>query len=168
MDELRPEYVEAVNSARLNFWLYAAAAISLLFFIPAAATKKFGCLAFPASYFLTWLLLNVAIQHYWAAKKTNAITDAEWADVTADTARLFAGLTTIPYAFVYVSIVGALIYSVAGIARLFFKPKQDDRDRPLNKPKRAKPDLYDPFGKLAYQRRPWRKCRGKIDGLQLK
>ena len=127
MDEIRPEYVEALNAARWNYWWYVAAAIPALLLVPAALTRKLGCLAFPAAYFLSWLALNFAVQHYWAAKEANAVTDAEWADVTADTAQLYAGVTTIPYAFVYVSIVGALIYTTVGVVRSMFKPKSNNR-----------------------------------------
>ena len=105
-------------------WLwYATLTVPLVVLIPAAAKRKFGCLAFPAAYFLTWLVFNIHIQYYWAAKKANAATDAEWADVTSDTARVFAGATTVPYVLVYVSVVGAVIYGIAAICRSFSRTK---------------------------------------------
>ena len=123
MEEFRPEYVEALDAARWGWLWYATLAVPFLLLIPAAVKRKFGCLAFPAAYVLTWLVFNIHVQNYWAAKKANAVTDAEWADVTGDTARVFAGATTIPYVVVYVSIVGAAIYAIAAIFRLFSKPK---------------------------------------------
>ena len=113
MDEFRPEYVEALNAARWNYWWYITLAIPFLLLVPAAAKRKFGCLVIPPTYFLTWLAFNLCIQHYWAAKKINAVTEAEWEDVTADTGRLFAGISTIPYVFVYVSVVAFSIYSLS-------------------------------------------------------
>ena len=123
MEELRPEYVEALNAAKWGWLWCATLAVPFLLLIPAAAKRKFGCLAFPTAYFLTWLVFNIHIQNYWAAKKANAVTDAEWADVTADTGRVFAGVTTIPYVLVYVSVVGAVIYGIVAMCRLFSKLK---------------------------------------------
>ena len=121
MEEFRPEYVDALNAAKWGWLWYATLVVPLVVLIPAAVKRKFGCLAFPAAYFLTWLVFNIHVQNYWAAKEANAVADAEWADVTADTARVFAGATTIPYVVVYVSAIGAVIYAIAAICRLFSK-----------------------------------------------
>ena len=92
-------------------------------------------------------------RHYWAAKKINAVTEAEWADVTADTGRLFAGITTIPYVFVYVSVITVLTYSIAGVLRYCFGKSNDSTPKngkpndtkPKNsRPKKAKPKRPEP------------------------
>ena len=143
VDEFRPEYVEALDAARWNYWWYLSLAIPFLLLVPAAVKRKFGCLAISATYFLTWLTLNLCIQHYWAAKKINAVTEAEWADVTADTGRVFAGISTIPYVFVDISVIAVLIYSIAGVLRYCFGKSNDTR--PNNgKPKKAKPKRREP------------------------
>ena len=153
MDEFRPEYVEALDAARWNCWWYLTLAIPFLLLVPAAVKRKFGCLAIPATYFFTWLAFNLCIQHYWAAKKINAVTEAEWADVTADTGRLFAGITTIPYVFVYVSVITVLTYSIAGVLRYCFGKSNDSTPKngkpndtkPKNsRPKKAKPKRPEP------------------------
>ena len=123
MEEFRPEYVEALNAAQWGWLWYATLAVPFLVFVPAAATRKLGCFAFPTAYFLAWLVFNIHVQNYWAAKEANAVTDAEWADVTADTAQVFAGVATVPYVVVYVSVVGAVVYGIAAIGRLFVKTK---------------------------------------------
>jgi hypothetical protein len=117
MDEFRPEYSQAIDAARWNFWWYIAAAIPLLLFIPAAAKRQLGCLAFPLAYTLSWIAMCAAVEYYWAAKKSNAVTEAEWNDVIADTARVFAPATVIPFVVVYVSVVGAVVYGLFAIVR---------------------------------------------------
>ncbi|MCA9198558.1 MAG: hypothetical protein KDA87_13515 [Planctomycetales bacterium] len=123
MDKFRPEYVEALNAARWNYWWYIAVAIPFLLFVPAAVKRKYGCFVFPTAYFSSWLTLNLSVQHYWSAKAANAVTTEEMMDVTADTARALAPLTTVPIVFVYVSVAGALVYAVVGFMRFCLKPK---------------------------------------------
>lgn len=120
MEEFRPEYVEALNAARWGWLWYVTLAVPFLLLTPSIVKRKYGSMPFPAAYFLTWLAFNLHIQNYWAVKKANVGASDEWADVTA---RLFASVTTIPYVFVYVSLVGAVLYGVTRIMQLCFKSK---------------------------------------------
>lgn len=123
MDEFRPEYVNALDAARWNFWWYVAGAIPLLLLIPAAVKRRFGCLAFPLSYALSWVAFFCAVQYYWSVKMALAQTDAELSDATADTARLFGPfLVGVPLVLIYVSLVGVIVYGVAALVRQFRTP----------------------------------------------
>ena len=118
MDEFRPEYVQALDAARWNFWWYVAAVIPILLLVPAAAKRRLGCLAFPLAYFLSWVAFCCAVEYYWTTKEQHAATGAEWADVTADTGRLFGPvLVGVPLVVIYVSLVAGLIYATAAIVR---------------------------------------------------
>ena len=120
MDEFRPEYVQALEAARWNFWWYVAGAVPLLLLIPAAAKRRFGCIAFPLSFASCWIAFFCAVQYYWDVKMELAETDAEISDATADTARLFGPfLVGVPLVLVYVALVGAIVYGLAATVRLF-------------------------------------------------
>ena len=119
MDNFRPEYVQALSVARWNFWLYVAAAAPVLLLIPAAVKRRFGCVAFPLSYALSWLAFFLAVEYYWSVKLAVAQTDAEMVDASGDTARLFGPfLVGVPLVLVYVSVVSVGVYGVAAFIRL--------------------------------------------------
>jgi len=118
VDEFRPEYVQALDAARWNFWWYVAGAIPLLLLIAAAAKRKFAWIAFPLSYLLSWIAFFFAVEYYWGVKMAVAQTDAEMLDATADTARLFGPFFVgVPLVLIYVSLVGVVVYGTAALVR---------------------------------------------------
>ena len=123
MNQFRPEYAEAVSWAVLNHWFFASLLIPPLLLW---TTTWFRCHwviitgALVASLLLCWLTFGLGVHYIWDVKELHAQTEAEWADVTADTAKLFApAFIGIPYAFVYNAVNLAIGLGVGAIGDLW-------------------------------------------------
>ena len=105
MDELRPEYVNAVEAALWNYWFILAYLLPFLILLPLGWKRSHRILtAIGAvlSLAICWLCYAKGIRYMWYIREINAQTEAEWADVTADTAKLFAPIIIgIPFAVGY-------------------------------------------------------------------
>jgi len=101
---MRPEYVEAVDSARwgITFWM--------MFIIPAATIwiaafrQRLSKSLFVATCGICWLLIGFHAGHIQDTKKRFAVTDEEIQDFASDTWFLFGSVVALPYIFVYVTV----------------------------------------------------------------
>lgn len=105
MDDLRPEYLDAVEAARWNGWLiplFVAAPITIAICFVKRLHPGWLVGAALAAMFATWVSLILYSEHIWETMGAHAVTDAEWDQVTADTGRLFGPiLVGIPFSVVY-------------------------------------------------------------------
>ena len=120
--QLRPEYVEATDAARFNFWLWLSIATPWLLVLASTTKRKTRIYAIIFSYPVCWILFCIAVEHYWNAKLEFAMTDAEMSDATADTGRLFGPVVVgIPLVAIYVTFVSLLICAVDWIGRVIIR-----------------------------------------------
>jgi len=125
VDDFRPEYVQALDAARWNFWWFVAVAIPPLVLIQAAVKRHSGCMAFSLSFGLSWIALFCSVQYYWGAKIAVAKTVAEISDATNDAGASFGPFYVgIPLVFVYVLFVGVFVYGGTAIFRRLRRPRQ--------------------------------------------
>ncbi len=118
MEEFRPEYVEAINSARWNAWWIVVLVFPILLMTFTAINRRFGCVAFPIACAITWFSFVFAVEYYWDVKAQSAVTDAEIADASADTGRLFGPAAVGgPLVFAYVTVVTGLVYGTTAVIR---------------------------------------------------
>jgi hypothetical protein len=89
-DQLRPEFVQAIDAALWNWWFWVAYAAPFVIIIPASARTWSGCLAAPVAFLACWLAHAHAIDVYDDAFARNAVTRREWDAVNRDTGRTFA------------------------------------------------------------------------------
>ncbi len=135
MDEIRPEYLEAVSAARWNGWLgplFASAPTILAICI----IKRWHCAwlvaAVPIAMFITWVSLILYADHIWEAMRAHAVTKAEWREVTSDTGRLYGPiLVGIPFAVLYtlvwLPVIAIGVGCLRGVGSLF-GGKQSETD----------------------------------------
>ena len=133
LDQLRPEYIDAVNAAVWNHWFLLAILIPPFLLLPPTWLRFHSAtifVVFLASVVLCWLCFGMGVQHIWDIKELNAQTTAERADVTADTAKLFAPVVIgVPFAICYNLIVQLIALLVRGIFSWALRDK-----RPTKKP----------------------------------
>ena len=117
--QFRPEYIEATDAARYNFWLWLSVATPWILVLASTAKRKIRIFAIVLSYPVCWILFCVAVEYYWNAKLYFAVTEAEMSDATADTGRLYGPVMVgIPLVAIYVTIVSVLICAVEWIGRV--------------------------------------------------
>ena len=137
MDPFRPEYVDAVNAAAWNHWFFLALAVPPLLLIPlnwyrfhwALITVAFLCAAV-----LCLICFGLGVEYIWHVKEIHAQTTAEHADVTADTAKVFApALIGVPYAIFYTTGVQLVALIIQTIGTLFQRATDYFKRKPVAK-----------------------------------
>lgn len=114
---MRPEYLEALEAARWNWWWLATLVLPALLICASSRKWWWAIIGFLVAVPLCWILFALAVEHFWEVKFRLAETEVERRDATADTARLFGPiLIGTPFAVLYctgwviVSHIGAWIW----------------------------------------------------------
>ncbi len=130
MDEFRPEYIEAVSDAAWNHWfafsLAIPPAILLLLFLSKSRWPAIMIGSVVAA-IACWLCFGMGVHYIWDIKELHAETNAERADVTADTAELFApAVIGVPYATIYTCVTALSLTVFRWIIRAMYGSNQTD------------------------------------------
>lgn len=142
---MRPEYIDAVNAVRTGWsfwiiWILPACVIwfSMLLrpFRPHRYRVMIICGAFVLASFLFWYCYASYAERIQSAKEANMQTEAERQDWTADTWRVFAPISAIPWSLAYCTINLA----VAGLIRLLIV-RLDQKIKSRSEPNPANPCL---------------------------
>ena len=138
LDPFRPEYVDAVNAAATwNPWFFLALVLPPALLTPIVwyrVHRAVNTFAFICATVLCLYCFGLGVQYIWDVKEIHAQTDAELADVTADTAKLYAPVIFgIPYAILYTALAQLVALLIEMTGSMLQGAKRYFRHKPVSK-----------------------------------
>ncbi len=127
LHQFRPEYVDAVNAAVWNHWFILSLLVPpamLLLTTLCRCHWTIHAFVFLCAVVLCWFCFGLGVRYIWDIKEIHTQTPAELADVTNDTAKLFAPVIVgVPYAIFYNLGVQLVLLLIQRVVWLFGRAK---------------------------------------------